>query len=125
MKNRPNTGHKDKFGEDTLSSFKDKSIVLITRAGHWFHGILRKYDRHGLLITAVTRLEPVYTEEGEPVRDDELKFTIREVLPFNIPLKNSDTLVVRKMFVAWSDVQKVLRAKPLSEVEKEKAEEAQ
>lgn len=102
-----------------MATLVGKPVIVITRSGHWFYGILRDIDGKGILITAVQRIEPKLNEDGVPIRDFENMVTLKKVLPFEMPIDGLGTIVVRKMFVAWGHVAQILRAKTKEELEKE------
>jgi len=101
--------------------FQHKAVIVITKSGHWYLGVLRAIDAGGIVLTGVYRLQPVMTEEGEPVRDEELDMTLRKVLPFHVPT-GATKYIVRKMYIPWGHIQVILRAKTEEEVKKEEAE---
>ena len=112
QKRRQNKGN-------TLETLIGKRVLLITRSGHWFYGTLRDVDGRGVLVTDVKRIEPVLDKNGEQVHDTTRRVTLRKVFPFELPVEGLDTIVVRKMFVAWGQVGQILRAKMKKEIEEE------
>lgn len=104
---------------DTLATLVDKQVIVITRSGHWFHGVLRDVDGRGILITTVMRIEPKISEDGNHIRDTQRMITLKRALPFEIPVDGLGEIVVRKMFIAWGNVAQILRAKTKEEIEME------
>jgi len=107
---------------NTLSTLIGKRVILISRSGHWFYGTLRDVDGRGVLVTDVKRIEPVLDKNGEQVQDTTRRVTLRKVFPFELPVEGLDTIVVRKMFVAWGQVGQILRAKMKKEIEEEETQ---
>ena len=101
--------------------FQHKAVIVISRSGHWYLGVLRAIDAGGIVLTGVYRLQPVMTEDGEPIRDEELDVTLRRILPFHVPV-DSNKYIVRKMYIPWGNVQVILRAKTEEEVKAEEDE---
>lgn len=120
---RPNNGkapHRHKQAKaGTLSALMDRPVIVITRSGHWFHGILRGIDSHGILITTVRRILPKVGDDGKYIEDTPRMVTLKQALPFEIPVDGIGDIVVRKMFIAWGVVAQVLRAKTREEIEQE------
>lgn len=104
---------------NTIATLLGKQVIVITRTGHWHYGTLKDVDNRGIFLTSVKRIEPVRDEQGNEVKDSEQAVTLRRALPFELPVDGLGTVVVRKMFVAWSNVGQVLRAKTKEEIEKE------
>lgn len=107
--------------EKRLEDMFGKTVLLVTKAGYWFVGWLKGISNRGVIITGVVRLEPVF-DNDTPVIDERLHATVRRSYPFIIPIDGSDNIHVRKMFVPWSNIQFIGRAKLESEVIKEEEE---
>lgn len=124
--NRNKSGHRDSQKRsnysNTVATLVGKQVVVITRTGYWHYGTLRDVDNRGILLTNTMRIEPVRDEQGNEVQDSEHAVTLRRVLPFELPVDGLGTVVVRKMFVPWSNVGQILRAKTKEEIEKEGGE---
>ena len=103
-----------------IEDMLDKTVLVIARTGHWYLGLLKRVDNRGIILTGLVRLEPEYDEEGNPVRDEELKVQKRVALPFIIPTVNSTTYHIRKIFLPWSNIYMIARAKPQEEIELER-----
>ena len=106
--NRPNM----KRLEDMLG----KLVLVISKQGYWYVGLLKGISNRGIVMTMPARLEPVF-ENDQPVRNEDLHATVRRAYPFVVPVDNSENLVIRKLFLPWSNINMIARAKKESEIE--------
>jgi len=97
--------------------FRGKYVIIVTRTGHWFYGRAKYFDG-GVVLTNVARLLPMLDESGNEVKDSELMMTVRRAYPFIIPVPPKK-YVVRKMWIPYSSIQLILRAKDWDEILKE------
>ena len=111
--NRRNNGRRQ---QKTLEEMFGKTVLVITKQGYWFVGWLKGISNRGVIITGVTRLEPEY-EGDQPKIEESLHATIRTGYPFIVPVSNSENIYIRKLFIPWSNIQMIGRAKPESEID--------
>ena len=117
-RNRQADNQKQHPKDKRLEDMKGRTVMVISKTGHWYVGWLKGISNRGIIITGVVRLEPEF-EGDKPVVDETVHATVRRSYPFIVPISNSDNLYIRKLFIPWSNIQLIGRAKLESELIKE------